>query len=124
MLGQGGIPVPALLLPYLEPGQTVLLDDGKLLLTVTENRGDSVCARVERGGMLRGRKSIALPGVRGLRPPALTEADMENIRCAAEYGVTGVMQPFVRDRADLLAVRQALDANGGRQTGCLRKSKI
>lgn len=40
---------------------------------------------------------------------------MENIRCAAEYGVTGVMQPFVRDRADLLAVRQALDANGGRQ---------
>ena len=112
MLGQGGIPVPALLLPYLEPGQTVLLDDGKLLLTVTENRGASVCARVERGGTLRGRKSIALPGVRGLRPPALTEADMENIRCAAEYGVTGVMQPFVRDRADLLAVRQALDANG------------
>lgn len=115
MLGQGGIPVPALLLPYLEPGQTALLDDGKLLLTVTENRGASVCARVERGGTLRGRKSIALPGVRGLRPPALTEADMENIRCAAEYGVTGVMQPFVRDRADLLAVRQALDANGGRQ---------
>ena len=34
---------------------------------------------------------------------------MENIRCAAEYGVTGVMQPFVRDRADLLAVRQALE---------------
>ena len=68
MLGQGGIPVPALLLPYLEPGQTVLLDDGKLLLTVTENRGASVCARVERGGTLRGAQKHCAAGRAGPAP--------------------------------------------------------
>lgn len=112
LLGQGGIPVPKMILPYLLEGQTVLLDDGKLLLEVTENCGGCAKAQVKRGGLLRGRKSIALPGAKGFRPPTMTQADLENIRCAAKYGVTGVMQPFVRDRQDLETVRRTLDENG------------
>ena len=111
-LGAGGIPVPALTLPHLLPGQEVLLDDGRLLLQVTENRGDSAAALVVRGGLLQSRKSIALPGAE-LHPPAMTEADRANIRDAARFGITGVMQPCVRSREDLEAVRSALDAAGG-----------
>ena len=111
-LGTGGIPIPALILPALRPGQEVLLDDGKLLLEVTAANADTAEAKVRRGGMLQSRKSIALPGLR-LRPPTLTETDLENIRLASDFGVTAVMQPFVRDRRDLETVRAALDAAGG-----------
>ncbi len=111
-LGPGGIPVPALVLPHLTPGQPVLLDDGKLLLRVLDNTGQSATAAVERGGTLQSRKSIAFPGA-DIDPPAMTDADRANIRDAARFGVTGVMQPFVRSRAGLEAVRRALDQAGG-----------
>ena len=112
-LGAGGLPVPALVLPCLVTGAQVLLDDGKLLLTVTEADGKAVRARVVRGGTLTGRKSVAVPGA-ALHPPTMTEADLANIAMAKDFGVTGVMQPFVRDRADLETVRAALDNAGGK----------
>lgn len=44
----------------------------------------------------------------------MTETDVQNITLAGEYGVTAVMQPFVRDRRDLETVRTALrDAHCG-----------
>ena len=88
-------------------GQEILLDDGKLLLK-TERAGR---LSVVRGGVLESRKSVALPGC-AIRTPAMTEADRSHIRKAKPYGVTAVMQPFVRDKDDLLAVRSALDAAG------------
>ena len=111
-LGAGGLPVPALILPALAPGQQLLLDDGKLLLEIASASPDSAKARILRGGLLQSRKSIALPGL-ALHPPTMTETDQMNIRLAADYGVTAVMQPFVRDRRDLETVRAALDASGG-----------
>ena len=111
-LGGKGIPLPDIAIPALLPGQEVLLDDGKLLLRVTEQTESGAVAEVLRGGVLRGRKSLALPGA-DLDPPTMTASDVENIRVAASCGVTGVMQPFVRSRRDLETVRRALDENGG-----------
>ena len=110
-LGAGGVPVPALIFPALVSGQEVLLDDGKLLLEIVSAGEDRASARVLRGGVLHSRKSIALPGLT-LRPPTMTDTDLANIRLAKACGVTAVMQPFVRDRADLEAVRAALDEAG------------
>lgn len=105
------IPVPALVLPHLQEGQELLLDDGKLLLRIEGifcfNNGTAAEAVVVRGGKLTGRKSIALLGV-DLYPPTLTEADLCNIRDAGAYGVTGVMLPFVRNAEDLWNLKQAL----------------
>ena len=119
ILGAGGIPVPTAVLELLQPGQEILLDDGKLLLRVLES-GDVPTALVERGGLLQSRKSLALPGVT-LRLPPLTESDLANLSQAAAYGVTGVMQPFVRGREDLDAVRLALDEAGGASIRLLAK---
>ncbi|MBQ6508699.1 MAG: pyruvate kinase [Flexilinea sp.] len=94
----------------IRPGQEILLDDGKLLLQAEADGR----ALVKRGGSLNSRKSIALPGTEIQLPP-LTEADLRNIACAADHGVTGVMQPFVRSAEDLKAVRAALDAAGGQK---------
>ena len=104
------IPIPSIVLEVLENGQEILLDDGKILLTAaTPGR-----AIVKRGGLLNSRKSIALPGLE-LNTPALTNEDLENISHFSEFGVTGVMQPFVRGGEDLRVLREALQ-----QVGCGR----
>ncbi len=106
--GKARIPVPGIVMPYLKRGQQVLLDDGRILLEVTSEAK----ATVLRGGRLLSGKSIALPGT-GIWLPAMTENDRMHIRMAKEYGVTGIMQPFVRNIGDLETVRKALDEAGG-----------
>ena len=107
---RGGIPLPKVITDILEPGMELWMDDGKLRVEVFEAQG-WLRGRVIQGGVLLSRKSVAIPG-RELWLPALSEIDRENLRAAKEYGVTGVMQPFVRSREDLEAVRAELEENG------------
>ena len=115
-LNTGDIPFPEAVTRTLEdrdPGQEILLDDGKILLKTeysSHSRGTGL--RVIRGGFLESRKSVALPGCT-FKTPAMTENDRDQIKRAKEYGVTAVMQPFVRSREDLIEVREALE-----QAGC------
>ncbi len=97
-------------------GQEILLDDGKILLQTD----DTDRLRVVRGGMLESRKSVALSGI-PIRTPALTETDRHHIRIAKSFGVTAVMQPFVRGKEDLIAVRGALDEAGAKDIRLLAK---
>ncbi len=106
-LGAGGLPMPPVVLDALERGGQVLLDDGKLLLQVLTVHEDWVQAKVLRGGTLTGRKSIKLPG-KQLRLSVLTERDIRNLRQAAEFGVTGLLQPFVHSGAELAELRRIL----------------
>ena len=96
-------------------GREILLDDGKILLRTEwqypARESRALKLRVIRGGILASRKSVALPG-HSLCSPAMTAEDLMNIRKAKLYGVTAVMQPFVRGREDLEDVRRALDACG------------
>lgn len=112
ILGQGGIALDHRILEAMAAGQDILLDDGKILAKVKRADGISAELSVIRGGILSGRKSIAIEGI-SVDMPALTANDAENIRLAAQYGVTGVMQPFVRSAEDLKAVRTALDSGDG-----------
>lgn len=105
------IPVPEVFLRTISVGDQVLLDDGKLLLEITRLQKGSALASVIRGGILKGRKSLAIVG-KSMNTPAMTEMDLENLRAAKKYGVTGVMQPFVRSPEDLKALRKALKENG------------
>lgn len=107
------IPVPGLILPYLKMGQEILVDDGKVLLVVEEltlaedkSMGGVKC-RVLRGNVIKSGKSIALPGIR-IASQTLTDSDRENIAAAKEYGITGVMLPFVRNREDLMNLKEEL----------------
>ena len=107
------LPLPKVILPYLIEGQEILIDDGKILLRVEERLGEEaedIRCKVIRGGKVVQRKSIALPGL-SLPVPTLTEADKENLKVAKEYGVTGVMLPFVRNKEDLLILREELKKN-------------
>ena len=93
------------------PGQQLLLDDGKLLVQVTQALPEALVCTVVRGGTLQSRKSIAAPGL-AVPSPTLTEEDLQNLKIAKQCGVTGVMLPFVRGKADILALRHALEEAG------------
>lgn len=107
---RGGIPLPQVVTERIRPGQELWMDDGKIRVEVFEACG-GLRGKVLRGGVLLSRKSVAIPSQEIWLPP-LTESDKENLRLAASFGVTGVMQPFVRCREDLDAVRAELAANG------------
>ena len=106
-LGVQGIPCPTALVQGVQPGQELLLDDGKLLARVDTAEPEALVCTVVRGGVLQSRKSLAAPGA-DIQMPTLTTEDKENLAIAADCGVTGVMLPFVRGAADIRNLRQAL----------------
>lgn len=122
------IPVPLPVLQTLVMGDKVLLDDGKILVKAVseeyigvsigegkENNQEElvkVCVdlQVLRGGVLCSHKSIKIVD-KDIDMPVLTAHDIANIKLAKEYGVTALMQPFVRSGEDLRKVREILVEN-------------
>lgn len=100
------IPVDDDIRSALRPGMALQLDDGAMELTVLTSDGK---CRVMRGGMLESRKSLS--GIDLIRP-AVSAEDHDDMALARLYGITGIMQPFVRSRDDLLQVRQAMEQHG------------
>lgn len=113
LLGQD-IPVSPVILNEIRENDEILLDDGKILLKAKEKCPECILAEVIRGGRLSSRKSLAVPG-KSFHLPTLTDADKENLSHAREYGVYGVMLPFVRGKQDLIDLRRALKETGNEQ---------
>ena len=110
-LGRGGVGCPPALAAACRLGQQLLLDDGRLLVQVTDAAPDALTCTVLRGGVLQSRKSIAAPGLT-VPSPTLTEEDLQNLKIAKQCGVTGVMLPFVRGAEDIRTLRRALQDAG------------
>jgi pyruvate kinase len=91
----------------VEPGDRVLLDDGRIETTVEEVDGSDVYARVENGGKLQARKGVNVPGVE-LGLPVITEKDQREIEVAADKSVDFVAASFVRDGSDIREIESAL----------------
>lgn len=109
------IPVPKEVLEVIQPGDEILLDDGKILVRVTEEIGlKKFEVNIIRGGVLHSHKSIKVVGKDICLPP-LTDHDIANIKIAKDYGVTALMQPFVLNGAQLKEVRAALKQYGAEQ---------
>jgi len=120
LLGDGGIPVPRGILRSARQGQQISIDDGALLLDVKRSSSAVLLCRVARGGPLRSKKSLSLLEA-DVDTPALTPEDLDNLSKAGRYGVTHILQPFVRDRRDIGALRQALDRLGLEQVQVMAK---
>lgn len=111
LMGDGGIPVPKTVLEHAKPGQEISIDDSALLLEVRKASHNNLLCKVLRGGALRSRKSMSLPGAQE-DAPTLTQADLDNLALAGDFGVTHILQPFVRGRHDLEFLRQTLSSMG------------
>jgi pyruvate kinase len=91
----------------VKPGSRILLDDGKLTLSVLKEQKKLVSAEVETGGLLTSNKGINLPGIK-LDIPAFTAKDAEDFRFGLSLGVEYVAVSFVRNAEDVLMVRHAI----------------
>ena len=93
-------------------GDTLLLDDGRIVLGVALVRGSRINTVVEQGGVLTNNKGINRRGG-GLTAPALTEKDMRDIRTAAELKADFLGVSFPRSGADMRWARDLMREAGG-----------
>jgi pyruvate kinase len=116
------IPVPhPELLRDLNAGQTVLLDDGNLSLTIERREGaESLKARVVTGGSLTSHKGINVPGAR-LSFSTLTDKDKRDAVFALGEGVDYFALSFVRRAADVRELRSFLKAHGADEPSIIAK---
>ncbi len=89
----------------VQPGEEILIDDGKLKLRVTEtNRKDTVKCVVVNGGILSSKKGVNLPDTR-VSLPSLTEKDKADLEFALSLGVDWVALSFVRSVTDIVGIK-------------------
>lgn len=93
-------------------GDTLLLDDGRIVLNVSGVRGSRISTVVEQGGVLSNNKGINRRGG-GLTAPALTEKDMRDIQTAAELKADFLGISFPRSGDDIRWARDLMRQAGG-----------
>lgn len=101
-------------LPKLvQPGATVLLDDGAIELRIESTTEQDVVTRVINGGLLKERKGINLPNT--LLPiPSLTKKDRDDLKFAIEQNADYVALSFVRKAEDCIEAKELIKELGGR----------
>ena len=94
----------------LEVGSRLLLDDGKLVLSVISLTADRIETRVDVGGKLSDRKGLNVPDV-VIPVAALTEKDRKDLAFALDQGVDWIAMSFVQRPEDVAEGRRLI---GGR----------
>ena len=104
----------------LEPGNTVLVNDGLIALTVTATTDTDVICRVTAGGVLSDRKSMSFPN-KVLKQTFLSEQDKSDLLFGIENDVDFVAASFVSRKQDLADLNAFLRANGGEDISVIAK---
>lgn len=89
-------------------GETILIDDGKLLLEVKDtNKDNEVVATVLHGGILSSKKGVNLPNTK-ISLPCLTKKDLQDLKFALEHDVEWIGLSFVRKASDILELKHLI----------------
>ena len=92
----------------VNPGELILLDDGKLIFEAVEtNRTSEVVCKVIQGGPLKSKKGVNLPNTK-VSLPALTEKDIRDALFAIEQKVDWIALSFVRTAEDLMELNDLI----------------
>ena len=94
-------------------GDTLLLDDGKVVLTVNKVLGSRVETTVKVGGVLSNNKGINKQGG-GLTAPPLTSKDIEDINTVVAIKADYLAISFPKSGADMYMARELMRARGGK----------
>ncbi|MDP4302320.1 pyruvate kinase [Leptothrix discophora] len=95
----------------VKPGDTLLLNDGLIVLVVDAVRGEQVHTVVKIGGELSNNKGINKQGG-GLTAPALTAKDMEDIKTAMSFQCEYLAVSFPKNATDMEMARQLANVAG------------
>lgn len=105
---------------HLKEGDTILIDDGLIALSVEYTTGTDIMCTVKNGGNLSDRKSINIPGIK-LDMPYMTEKDKSDIIFGIENDVDFIAASFVRTANDIREIKEILTANGGEDIKIIAK---
>ena len=104
----------------VKPGSSILLDDGLIGLEVKEVSGDDIVCTVMNGGPDSNHKGVNVPGT-DLSMDYLSEKDKADLIWGAENDVDFIAASFVREAADVIAIRDLLKAHGGEKIQIIAK---
>ncbi len=108
---QKEVHVPFLALPKsVAPGQTILIDDGLIELTVESVTDTDINTIVVRGGELKDHKGINLPQST-IQTRAITDKDIEDLMFGIDQHVSMIALSFVRSAQDVLDLRKIMEEN-------------
>lgn len=100
------------ILKSLNVGDPLLIDDGKVNLTIIEKQDGQVTARVNSGSKLMDRKGVNLPGTM-LEMSVLTKKDRIDLDFALELGVDWIALSFVQRPEDVIEAREIIGDRAG-----------
>jgi pyruvate kinase len=105
----------------VNPGERILLDDGKLIFEALEtNRSSEVLCKVIQGGPLKSKKGVNLPNTK-VSLPALTKKDIKDALFAIEQKVDWIALSFVRTAEDLMELQELISANSDHKIPIIAK---
>jgi len=91
--------------------EEILIDDGKIILKVTEtNKKDQILAEVIQGGNVSSNKGFNLPNT-SISQPALTDKDIKDAIFSAKQNVDWIALSFVRQESDIKSLIKLLEKN-------------
>lgn len=94
----------------VKPGESVMIDDGKIVLEVVESNGkDEVKLKVKFGGILKSNKGVNLPNT-NISLPSLTKKDERDLAFILEQKIHWIALSFVRRAKDVKDLRKRLEA--------------
>ena len=92
-------------------GRELLLDDGLISIIVKEVYPDRIVCRVNKGGVIKNRKSINIPGYH-ISMPYVSAQDRRDIEFGLSQGADVVAASFVRNHEDVRTLRDFIDSIG------------
>ena len=105
---------------HVKEGDVILIDDGKISVSVEAVEGGDVICTVTTGGKVSNRKSLNIPGV-AIPVPYLRDADKSDILFGIKEDFDFIAASFVRSAEDVCRLRTFLKENGGESIQIISK---
>lgn len=104
----------------VQPGTTILIDDGRIALQVQRVEGRDIICQVTNGGKISDHKGVNIPKTH-LELEYLSESDKKDLLFGIEHNVDYIAASFVRTPQDVLDLRNFLNENGGESIRIISK---
>ncbi len=104
----------------VEPGDSILIDDGLIGMEVVRIDESDIVCRVKNGGFISNHKGVNVPGVE-LNMPFVSQKDLADIVFAVEQDYDFIAASFTRTAEDIMEIRKILQEHGGEKIHIIAK---
>lgn len=102
---------PAIVFESLQPGITILFDDGYIIGKVLECSQGRALVEIQNAGVLKSQKGVNIPNI-DVPLPAMTERDIEDISFGCEQDIDVIAASFIRSAEHIIEIKRLLVEKG------------